>query len=299
MSSETFHRKTEGYINYLDNYIQYADNSLPADAKSPGTGKLHEIPYKLVNGYPKITVWYHNIEVMEKYIIHASNVAQFAAESFPRSQFSRPANQSQGLTRWTHDVAQMGPLEELPRALPTSVSSHFRNQLRTRDISFEPLHPDLPGDPLKAHLHLVDVDGDTIPTGATGPTDSDESLKDPTWEQTYQNYYIVTIVYDVYQGRFTHRMTAGGTFVAAPSDSDQFRASEINGVTHETGNRSDDWDIERTHVLTNKQLAIYRSRPTIQHMINWPYIVDPNFTEISKHLGKVNSTIFELINLAP
>jgi hypothetical protein len=196
------------------------------------------IPYKLVKQSLDLTI--DSSSMSEVYLIRATDIAAFIAESFPPPTLV-------GATI----------IPGFPRQCPGNI------WLRTENLSIESVIDALPTDmwnadpsaPAGTYVDMVNVKIDY----ATAKPPEEHDPGDP---ETY----------------LKHSVSAGGEFLMLPP-------KNLEGDT--------------TGPIKDFHLPMMKVIPTIEHSLDWSYVLNPPWQSIRSQLGTVNSGTFAYFNNAP
>lgn len=233
------------------------------------TGKISEarrstaggIPYKLVQGYPKISGDENGTTATEKYLIASSNVAAFYLESLPPpilflNFFVLPAR----------------------RRMPGT------GFLITKRVDFEPHSGQLPGDPFLVDpdkpasyddLYAVTIQYETM-------QESDDDERDETDPRTF----------------LEHSINAGGEFLSIPSNKTTVDPKDVENnapTSDEDGNPLP----AAEEPNEDRNMPILWQVPTLEHNLRWDFVLSPPWERIFKMMGTVNSQAVDLFFDAP
>jgi hypothetical protein len=228
------------------------------------------IPYKLMEGYPKIQATRFTVTAQEKYIIAATNVEAFYSESFPTPRVREDAT-----GRKRYRVIQ-------PRSMPGA------DNLITMNVSFDVFEPGLPSDPFES---------DTL-------TQSNlQGLSGPRWLATYADCYVATIDYEIADDdHFEWTKQAGGQFLSAAGTKTSLTFIGVDSLNPSTPGNSVFLPPNKPQgAVPNRDitLPLLITRPTIEHTLSWKIVVDPDFEFFDDRLGKINHDLPEILDKPP
>lgn len=244
----------------MTSLIANARRSLTTDLVQDGMRVCeYEVPYKLVEGYPKITVSTDSQTAQEQVVIRASDLEKFWAESFPG------------------DETVAGYLKSgLARAMPNT------NWL-TRQITAEPFTGNLPGDPFNADpdapvgtydtLYRVTIDYGIKPESQTDEPPSPPETVTWTGQTTMAGAQALTV-------NPTKLVILKQDVNTDSSVLDQDSNGDIAAA---------DADVE---TLRDPLAPLTKLVPTVEHTLRISDMPEPTaayWTNILNSLGKVNS----------
>lgn len=245
---------------------------MPSNIYDPSTWTSETfggIPYRLMEGFPKLTFLEDGMSATEEYLIRTTDLQLFAIESFPpAAQFG--------------DLLLKAPNRQMPGVFG----------LLTKEVSAEPFPGDRPMDPFFV------ADDSNPPTFAplTKVTIAYEvKANSAESDETDPESFLV------------HSITAGGEYLTIPPDTvqskDKAAPADRDGDGHPDTSNPDGSPIEIKDEpaadLKKLNVPITKIVPTIEHSLEWSKCPVPPWGHLRYAMGKVNSDQIPLFFNAP
>lgn len=207
------------------------------------------IPYKLMEGYPKIQGSGDKVTATEKYIIRSSDVNAFYVESIPAPLVFL------GSVTWPNR-----------RRMPGAAI------LITKSVDFEPFNSTLPFDPFDGDDEDAD---DEAPDGTYDPfcavsisyetvqNESGQDEQDPNDPETF----------------LEHSVTIGGEFLSIPNNKIELHQGGTAGTAIVPGQGTP---------IKDRVAPIVKTIPLIEHQLKWKNCLRPFWSRIISYLGHIN-----------